>query len=134
MPGSTESSRLPSTAGLAGTGEVVAGLAVLAFPGAVMGFVLAAPVDGAGVLVARMLGITVAAMGLSWWVTRGEAEQRPARSSPSFLAYNLGVGLLFLVHAVSPAAPGLMPWLVAGLHLLVGLLFCLALLVRRRSA
>jgi hypothetical protein len=51
-------------------GELAVGLAVLAFPGPVMGLLLATTPVGIGVVIARVLGIALIALGMTWWLAR----------------------------------------------------------------
>jgi hypothetical protein len=110
-----------------GKGELGIGLAVLAWPGTVTSALLAAPVEGiSSLVVARMGGIAAAALGLTWWWARKDAAQQLRRIAPGFLGYNLGVGLLFLLHALA-GGQALLPWSVAAVHLLAGVAFAAAL-------
>jgi hypothetical protein len=118
--------------GVAALAEIGVGIAVLAFPEPVTGFLLTAPIDGVGVVVARMLGIAVIALGLHWWLTRDDLGERPLRCAPGFIVYNLGVGLLFVSYALAANRPVPVPWLIAELHLLAGLAFVGAMLFRQR--
>jgi hypothetical protein len=118
---------------IAALAELDVGPAVFAFPEAVTGFLLAAPIEGAGVVIARMAGIAVAALGLTWWLARGDLAERLIRFAPGFIFYNLGVGLLFLSYALAANQAIPVPWLIAELHLLAGLTFAGATLFRRRG-
>jgi hypothetical protein len=109
-------------------GELGVGVLVLAFPAPVMGLLLAAPVEGVGLVVTRMAGIAVTALGLTWWRARRDLDQRLTRIAPGFLVYNLGVGLLFLAYAATAAGSVPVSWIVAALHLLAGLAFAATLL------
>jgi len=118
----------------AALGEFGVGLAVLALPEPVTGFLLAAPIEGVGVVIARMLGIALAALGLTWWLARPDLTERRLRLAPGFVGYNLGVGFLFLSYAMAANRPMPVPWLIAELHLLMGLAFAGAMLFRRHSS
>ena len=114
--------------GVSALGELIVGLAAVAFPQTVLGFLLKAPVVDAAVVIARMLGITLAALGLTWWFASNDRHGL-GRCTAGFLAYNLGIGLLFLLLALdSPRVPVL--WVVASLHLLAGLGSGVPVLVR----
>jgi hypothetical protein len=97
-------------------GELGIGLAVLAFAGPVMGLLLAATLAGVGLVVARMVGITLIALGLTWWLTRSILQQQLKCIAPGFISYNLGVGLLFLLYALSATQPVPLSWAVAFVH------------------
>lgn len=119
---------------VAALGELGVGLATLGFPEAMAEFLLAAPIEGAGVVIARMAGIAVAALGLTWWLARGDLGARLLHLAPGFIGYNLGVGLLFLTYALAANRPVPVPWLIAELHLVAGLAFAGAAVVQRRSS
>ncbi|MBL8529097.1 MAG: hypothetical protein JNL68_15530 [Burkholderiales bacterium] len=118
----------------AALGELGVGFAVLAFPEALAEFLLAAPIEGVGVVIARMLGIALAALGLTWWLARRDLTERRLRLAPGFVGYNLGVGFLFLSYAMAANGPVPVPWLIAELHLLIGLAFAGAMLFRRHGS
>ena len=118
---------------VAALGELGVGLAALGFPEAVAEFLLAAPIEGVGAVLARMAGIAVVALGLTWWLARGDLAERLPCLAPGFIGYNLGVGLLFLSYALGADRPVPVPWLIAELHLLAGLAFVGAMLFQQRS-
>ena len=114
---------------LGAVGEIGAGLLVALLPGAVMGFLLGAPLDSTGTVAARMIGITLAALGVTWWVARTNLDARRLyESSSGFLIYNFGVGLLFLVHAATADRALPVAWIVAAAHLLLGAAYLVAVL------
>jgi hypothetical protein len=132
MPELPQFSRAPPLAGLLLTlmalGELGVGVLVLAFPTPLTGLLLAAPMEGVGLVVTRMAGIAIAALGLTWWRARRDLDQRFTRVAPGFLVYNLGVGLLFLAYALTAIGSVPLAWIVAAVHLLAGLAFAAALL------
>ena len=118
---------------LGAMGELAVGLAVLAFPGPVVGLLLAATLVGIGLVVARMFGIAIIALGVTWWLARTDQRQL-THMAPGFIGYNLGVGLLFLLYALVVTRPVLLLWAVALLHLLIGFAFIATVVIRHRSA
>jgi hypothetical protein len=114
-------------------GEVAVGVAVILFPRTVSGFLLGAPIEGLGAVIARMAGFAVAALGLTWWMASSDLDRSLNPIAPGFFAYNLGVGLLFLLYALAATASVTVAWLVAAVHLLAGLGFCGVLFVQQRS-
>jgi hypothetical protein len=116
-------------------GEIAVGIAVAVFPGTVMGWLLGAAIEGTGVVVARMAGIAVAALGLTWWVDRRRLnDQRLRQGAAGFIVYNLGVGLLFLVYAWTADRALPVSWLVAAVHLVAGGAYAAALTRPARGA
>ena len=101
---------------MSGLGEMSVGLGVLVLPD-LLGFLAQTPLDRGGSLVARMFGVAVFAIGLTWWRARNEPSAG-AVCTLGFLAYNIGVGALFGVAAVASVRP-FVPSLVAVLHLLI---------------
>lgn len=110
-------------------GEMAVGAIVAAFP-SVVDVLIDTPLDAGGRLVARMLGVALLAVGLSWWLARGDAA-RAARQAPGFIVYNLGIGALFALAALAAAHP-LLPAIVAVVHVAAGAL--LAAVVATASA
>ena len=114
---------------LSAVGEIGAGLLVALLPGAVMEFLLGAPLDSTGTVAARMIGITLAALGVTWWIARTSLDARRLyESSGGFLIYNFGVGLLFLFHAATADRALPVAWIVAAAHLLLGAAYLVAVL------
>lgn len=119
---------------VAAVGEIAVGLAVLAFSGPVMGLLLAAALTGVGLVVARMVGIAIIALGLTWWFSRNVLHQQLKFIAPGFIGYNFGVGLLFLLYALAAHRPVPLSWAVALAHLMVGLAFSATVVIRHRPA
>lgn len=101
---------------LSALGEMAVGAIIAAFP-SVGAWLIGAPIEGTGIVVTRMLGSAVLVVGLTWWLTRGEAN--PARIVPGVLLYNFGVGVLFALAAASASQP-FVPWILAVVHLATG--------------
>lgn len=104
---------------LGAAGEIGVGAAGLVFP-SLFGLLLDAPLDEIGLLVARMFGLAILALGTTWWLAR-RGPGGLARCTTGFLIYNLGVGALFLLHALREAQPTPLPWAVGVVHVLLGL-------------
>jgi hypothetical protein len=117
---------------VAALGELAVGLAVLVSPGPVTELLLAATLAGVGLVVARVLGIAVIALGLTWWLARSFLHQQLKCIAPGFISYNLGVGLLFLFYALAATRPVPLSWAVALVHLLQGLTFTATVVIRHR--
>jgi hypothetical protein len=102
---------------LSALGEIGVGAFVLAYP-RIIALLMDAKLDASGLLVARMLGSAALALGVTWWIGRGDAT-RLSRYTAGFLVYNLGIGALFGLAALSAVRPAL-PWLVCIVHLGAG--------------
>ena len=115
-------------------GELAVGIGVALFPRTVSGLLLGAPIEGIGAVIARLAGVAVAALGLTWWSARSSLDQWLTPIAPGFFGYNLGVGLLFLSYALAATASVTVAWLVAAVHLLAGFAFGAAFVVEQRSS
>ena len=101
--------------------EMAVGLIIAALP-SIGALLIGAPIEGSGLMLARMLGVAVLVVGLTWWLARGE-QARSARIVPGFLIYNFGVGALFALAATSASRP-LVPWILAAVHVGAGAAYC----------
>ena len=52
-------------------GESLVGVVLLAMPREVVQLLIDAALDARGLIVARMLGVAVLALGITWWMARG---------------------------------------------------------------
>ena len=111
--------------------EMTVGVAGILFP-EILAFLMAAPLDPSGLIVARMLGCAVLALGITWWFARRDAALL-SRYAAGFLIYNAGVGLAFALAALASARPAL-PWLVCVAHLLLAAGFGAAMAATPRVA
>ena len=102
-------------------GETTVGMVILVLPHEVARLLIDAALDARGLIVARMLGVAVLALGITWWMARGDAN-RLSEYSVGFIVYNLGIGALFGWAALGAGEPAL-PWSVCVLHLVAGVAF-----------
>lgn len=105
---------------VAAIGEMAVGALLVVLP-SVGTFLVGALIDSAGLIVTRMAGVALLAIGLTWWLGRNDAVFL-ARAAPGFVLYNIGVGVLFFMAATTASQP-LVPWIVAILHLAAGATF-----------
>ena len=109
-------------------GELAVGILIAALPVAVGGLLLQAPVAGTAVVIGRMMGIALAAIGLTWWLERHRLDaERLRQLAPGFILYNFGVGLLFLAYSWTGGQLVLVPFLVGAAHVGMGAAFVAAL-------
>lgn len=113
---------------LAGLGEMLAGVIIVAFPREVALLLVDVALDARAILVARMLGCAAFSIGLTWWMARADASGL-SRILAGFIVYNAGIGVLFAVAAAGASRPA-MPWLACAAHVAIGVAFAIAL--RRR--
>ena len=59
---------------LVSIGEMLVAVAILALPREVTLLLVDASLDGRGLIVARMMGIAVLALGMTWWMARRDAD------------------------------------------------------------
>jgi hypothetical protein len=116
---------------LVAIGEMAVGVLIALFPSTGT-WLVGALLDSAGLVVTRMLGVALLAIGLSWWLGRNDAACL-ARNAPGFVIYNLGVGALFVVAARSASQP-VVPWIVAIVHLAAGAMFAAVVAVAPRAS
>ena len=114
---------------LVALGEMAVGTLIVAFP-SVGTLLVGAQLNGAGLVVTRMMGVALLAIGVTWWLARGD-DARSAGQVPGFLIYNLGIGALFALAARSASQP-IIPWIVAALHIAAGTLFVFIVALARR--
>ena len=111
--------------------EIAVGLGALAFPEPLIGLLLDGPVANTGVFLARLFGVAIIALGLTWWFVRGEPDGRGARECAlGFIAYNLGAGFLIMLQALAATQSVPLLWPVALFHAGLGLAFTAVLLGR----
>jgi hypothetical protein len=107
---------------LSAVGEIAVGLLAVVLPETMLGLLLGKPVTGTGAMVARVAGFALASLGLSWLAQRN-APDGLGRIAASYLTYNLGVGLVFLLYAWRADSLLIVPWVVAVGHLTFGIAF-----------
>jgi hypothetical protein len=99
-------------------GEMSVAVAILVAPREVALLLADVALEGRALLIARMLGVALLALGVTWWQARGDAE-RLSRYAAGFIVYNVGVGALFGWAALG-ASHIAIPWLVCVVHLTAG--------------
>jgi hypothetical protein len=100
-------------------GELAVAATLLVAPELVARLLLGAPVADGGIVVARMAGVAIGAIGVGWWLDSAGLDARRLRAvAPGFIGYNGGAGLLLLAHAVADARTPATTTLVAVAHLI----------------
>ena len=112
---------------LGAVGEILVGILATVLPGPVMSFLLAAPMIGDELIVTRIAGIAIFALGATWWKTSSHIDPGRLRDTGAgFLVYNAGIGVVFLVHAWPGEGWLWVPLGVAVAHLAAGLAYAIA--------
>lgn len=109
--------------------EAATGVALIVVPDLVGRVLLGAELPGGGVAVARVAGCGLLALGLSCWPSGADASPQSIRA---LLVYNLLAGLYLGYLRVSGEFVSPVLWLASVLHLVLAVLFALAI-VRSRS-
>ena len=118
---------------LAGGLEILAGSAALIAPALVVSMLLGVPVDAIALVLARLFGAGVFALGLACLKARHDAGS-PAGVAVSIgiTAYNILAAVVLLWTAAGLGLGGLLLW-VAGIgHATLGALFVSAIVMSRR--
>jgi hypothetical protein len=122
--------RILSIGGVLETGT---GLALLVDPSAVAFLLLRSPLEGPGVVVARLAGGGLLALGVACWYARGTPSIPAGLGvSRAFLAYNL-VACVVLAMARPPFPVGLVALGASVLHGLLAVALLVALYGPRRA-
>lgn len=119
---------------ISGALEVLAGLAALIGPAAVISLLLGSPTDTPALVVARLFGAAAFALGLACLKSRDDV------GTPAGLAVSIGItaynvlAAVVLVGAAAGSSPGgLLLWAAGIGHAVLGALFVSALAATRRS-
>jgi hypothetical protein len=104
--------------------ECLAGLALLLVPGTTIDLVLGAGPDRVGLMIGRVAGVALLALGIACWGARTDSGG-PARAGTlrAITLYNLGAGLLLVLFAATGQASGLVVWGAGLFHLGLGAAF-----------
>ena len=115
--------------------EAGAGLALGCFPSAVVTLLLGTGLDTpAAVILGRLAGAALLALGVACWLARGDAESRAARGlAAAMVVYNFGAVALFVYAGIGLGLHGVALWPAAILH--AGMTaWCILCLQRRQPA
>jgi hypothetical protein len=107
--------------------EWLAGLALILAPGATVALLLGADAESVGLMIGRVAGVALLALGIACWGARSDAGG-PARSGTlwAIAVYNGAAGALLVWFAASGQARGIVVWSTGGLHLLLAVGFAAA--------
>jgi hypothetical protein len=98
--------------------EAGAGLALGLCPSAVVTLLLGSPLDSpAALILGRLAGAALLALGVACWLARGDAGSRAARGLvAAMVVYNLGAVVLFAFAGLGLGLHGVALWPAVGLH------------------
>jgi hypothetical protein len=108
-------------------GESLTGLALILAPEATARFILGAKPNVAGVMLGRIGGVALMAIGIAYWGARNDSGSA-ARSGTlkAITFYNAGVGLLAVLFAAIAKTGGIVLWSVGVLHLALAAAFAIS--------
>jgi hypothetical protein len=94
--------------------EGATGLALITYPQTVSSLLLGADLVGAGIVVARVAGIALLALGLACWMSRRDANQ--FAPLVAMFTYNLLVTAYLIYLGLSGELVGMLLWPAAAIH------------------
>ena len=115
--------------------EAGAGLALASFPSAVVVLLLGSGLDSpVTVLLGRLAGVALLALGVGCWLARADAQSRAAGGlAAAMLLYNLGAVGVFAYAGVGLGLHGVFLWPAVFLHAAMAV-WCIVCLRRRPPA
>ena len=112
--------------------ECLAGAALVLLPGMTIGLLLGVESHNDGLMIARIAGVALFALGIAcWWARTDAGGAALAGTLNAITIYNGGGGLLLLVSATTGRTGGVVTLLAGALHLGLAAAFVIA---RWRSA
>jgi hypothetical protein len=103
---------------IAALAECLAGLALMVIPGAAVRLLLGAEPSMVGLMVARIAGMALLALGLACWGARADSGSAAQRGTiRAITTYNTGAGLLLIAFVATGNAYGVPVWIAGILHL-----------------
>jgi hypothetical protein len=98
--------------------EILAGLGLILVPDATMQFLFGGRPEGVGMMMGRVAGVALLALGVACWGARGDSGgEARVGTVRAITLYNAGAGALLVLFAVTGQAGGLGVWSAALLHL-----------------
>ena len=98
--------------------ETLAGLGLILMPDATMQLLFGGRPDGVGMMMGRVAGVALLALGVACWGARGDSggEARVV-TVRAITLYNAGAGALLVLFAITGQAAGLGAWSAGLFHL-----------------
>ena len=112
--------------------EAGAGLGLVALPSAAVAVLLGSPLDTPNALVVgRVAGVALLALGAACWMSRNDLESRAARGVVgAMVVYNLGAVIVLGTAGVRSQPAAIALWPVVVLHAAMAV-WCIAAVTRR---
>src|SRR3954454_4925976 len=110
--------------------EAATGLALIALPAIVVRLLLGAEISGASILLGRVAGAALLALGVACWLTRDDTQSRAARGLVvAMLTYNIPAAAVLALAGIALQLHGLVLWPAVVLHAAMAV-WCVACLGR----
>jgi len=101
--------------------EAATGLGLIAVPALVVRLLLGAEISGASIVLGRITGVALLALGIACWFASYDIQNRAARGLVSaMLLYNLGVALILGAAGLQSRPVGIALWPAVVLHAVMG--------------
>ena len=98
--------------------ETLAGLGLILMPDATMQLLFGGRPDGVGMMMGRVAGVALLALGVACWGARGDSGgEARAVTVRAITLYNAGAGALLVLFAITGQAAGLGAWSAGLFHL-----------------
>src|SRR6266516_3335330 len=119
---------------LTGIIEAATGLGLMAVPSVVVRLLLGSPLDtSAAVMLARVAGAALLALGVACWLARGDTQSRAARGLVvAMLIYNIAATALLAFAGIGLGLHGIALWPAVVLHAAMAI-WCIVCLRRSPS-
>src|SRR6266404_8086678 len=97
--------------------EAATGLALIAVPAIVVRLLLGAEISGASILLGRVAGAALLALGVACWLARDDTQSRAARGLVvAMLMYNIPATAVLAFAGIGLGLQGVMLWPAVVLH------------------
>lgn len=107
--------------------ESLTGLALILAPEATVVLLLGVEPNVPGVMLGRVCGVALMALGIACWSARADSESAArAGTLKAITFYNAGAGLLLVLFAVIGKTGGIVLWSAAVLHLALATAFAVS--------
>ena len=115
--------------------EAATGLGLMAVPSVVARLLLGSPLDtSAAVMLGRIAGAALLALGVACWLARDDTQSRAARGLVvAMLMYNIPATAVLAFAGIALGLHGVALWPAVALHAVMGA-WCITVLLRTQAA